>query len=340
MSQNEPKISVIVPVYNVEKYLSKCINSILSQSYKNFELILVDDGSTDYSGKICDEYADRDKRVIVKHKMNAGVSAARNTGIVMASGVYVMFVDSDDYIDCKMLEEMISFGDKSDIIFSGLRYVSNDGRELVSNIMDDFKNISLTEYIKVYCLEADKKHISCGPYNKLFNKKIIEDKNIKFDEELSICEDGLFVTTFLSRCHSITNINQCYYNYVQYGTGTLMCKYNRNANLAIEKYYLAKINMLERAFVSNELIMNAVNREFMNRFIQMFIQIYTRSGLNFKEKYLAANIYFQNKTFRKLIGTHIKEISGKSRLWVSLFKASDKIGMLPLHLLCSVKYKG
>lgn len=92
-------ISVIVPVYNVEKYLRKCIDSILCQTYKNFEIILIDDGSSDNSGKICDEYLNRDERISVFHKKNQGLSEARNTGIKKAKGKYLTFVDSDDFIN-------------------------------------------------------------------------------------------------------------------------------------------------------------------------------------------------------------------------------------------------
>ena len=94
-----PEISIIVPVYKVEKYLNRCIDSILAQSFPDFELILVDDGSPDKSGKICDDYAAKDSRVKVIHKENAGVSAARNSGLAMSSGSYIMFCDSDDFVD-------------------------------------------------------------------------------------------------------------------------------------------------------------------------------------------------------------------------------------------------
>lgn len=99
-------ISIIVPVYNVEKYLNKCIDSIINQTYKNIEIILVDDGSTDNSGKICDEYLLRDSRIKVIHKNNGGLSSARNEGINISSGEYIGFVDSDDWVEPNMYEEM------------------------------------------------------------------------------------------------------------------------------------------------------------------------------------------------------------------------------------------
>ena len=98
------KISVIVPVYNVEKYLTKCVDSIMNQTYKDLEIILVDDGSTDNSGKICDEYVKKDKRFKVIHKKNGGLSDARNVGIKNSTGEYLSFIDSDDYIDNDMIE--------------------------------------------------------------------------------------------------------------------------------------------------------------------------------------------------------------------------------------------
>lgn len=98
-------VSIIVPIYNAEQYISKCIESILAQTYRDFELILVDDGSTDMCGKICDEYAKQDSRVHVIHQENKGVSAARNAGISLAKGEYIMFVDSDDFITENMLEK-------------------------------------------------------------------------------------------------------------------------------------------------------------------------------------------------------------------------------------------
>ena len=112
MNKNEPLISIIVPVYNVEKYLSKCIDSIINQTYKNIEIILIDDGSTDSSGAICDKYALVDSRIHVLHIENSGVSNARNVGLNHATGDYIGFVDSDDYIEPNMyellLEELIA----------------------------------------------------------------------------------------------------------------------------------------------------------------------------------------------------------------------------------------
>ena len=120
MANNNPKISVIVPVYNAEKYLRRCIDSILAQTFTDFELLLIDDGSTDSSGKICDEYAKKDRRIRVFHKENGGVSSARNVGLSHLRGNWVYFVDSDDYLSPQHLQNYVNYLD-ADIIYQGYR---------------------------------------------------------------------------------------------------------------------------------------------------------------------------------------------------------------------------
>lgn len=120
---NSPELSVIIPVYNVEQYLGECLDSIMAQTFRNFECILVDDGSTDRSGKICDEYAQKDSRFIVLHTANGGLSAARNTGIAAAKGEYLGFVDSDDYIDPRMLSTLVANIKESGADISACGYI-------------------------------------------------------------------------------------------------------------------------------------------------------------------------------------------------------------------------
>lgn len=130
MKKQEDLISVIVPVYKVEKYLHRCVDSIINQTYKNLEIILVDDGSPDNCPKICDEYAQKDQRIKVIHKKNAGISEARNAGLEIAQGEFVAFVDSDDYIDSTMYEKMLLLAqkEKNDLVLCGFKKVSEDGK--------------------------------------------------------------------------------------------------------------------------------------------------------------------------------------------------------------------
>lgn len=189
-------ISVIVPVYKVENVLNYCIDSILNQTYKNFELILVDDGSPDNSGKICDEYTKKDNRIKVIHKENGGVSSARNCGIDVAKGKYICFVDSDDTLQSTYLSELLSQM-RNDIHFALCCYnkVYADKRiekNLIENQSEYFS------FNKNDIMTINKFVIMSQPWNKIFDRSIIEEYNIRMDENLSLGEDMLFVYQYLS----------------------------------------------------------------------------------------------------------------------------------------------
>ena len=166
---NNALISVIIPVYNVEQYLHKCIDSILEQTFQNFELILVDDGSTDNSGKICDEYAIKDKRIIVIHQNNAGVSAARNTGLDSAKGEYIYFLDSDDWIESNALELLISLIEKNNLDLSIMEIKETDNEKTSYEKKDEIIYYSGDEVLNFFLKEQ---RVSVVMGNKLYKKEL------------------------------------------------------------------------------------------------------------------------------------------------------------------------
>lgn len=165
-----PKISIIVPVYKVEPYIHKCIDSILNQTFKEFELILVDDGSPDNCGNICDEYAKKDNRVRVIHKENGGISSARNIGLDVSNGEYIGFVDSDDYIKLDMYERLYNSCkvNNADISIIGTIEVDENGKKLYEHIPD---KLDFIEVLK-------RAHI----WNKLFHRRLFVENNLIFRE--------------------------------------------------------------------------------------------------------------------------------------------------------------
>lgn len=206
-----PKVSIIVPVYKVEKYLSQCVDSILDQTFTDWECILVDDGSPDESGAVCDKYAHKDTRIKVIHKPNGGVSSARNVGLSTAQGEYIYFIDSDDYVEREALELSLSKAQQSeaDLIVHGLvnDYIYNHSSSVV-------KYVSLPEKDYSTILEmADRWGLLKGPYNKLFRKSIIKDNAIRFDESISYGEDSKFTFEYLAHCHSIAFVPRHLYHY-------------------------------------------------------------------------------------------------------------------------------
>lgn len=204
-----PTISVIVPVYNTEKYLQCCIDSILSQTFTDFELLLINDGSTDSSGMICDEYAAKDNRINVFHKKNGGVSSARNVGLDNAKGEWVIFVDADDYL-CEESLECLLNGSCADLVVGGyIRIHRSTG--------------------KAYSFPPDNKivHIRVGndlpenwvdaylftPWCKLFKRKKIEDKKLRFSQDLFYGEDTDFVIKYVIGIDVIQFISKPVYYY-------------------------------------------------------------------------------------------------------------------------------
>ena len=227
-----PTITVIVPVYNTEKYLYRCIDSILAQTFTNFELLLIDDGSNDASGQICDEYTTKDNRVRVFHKKNGGVSSARNLGLDNAIGKYIMFVDSDDYMMPGMLEVMLSAleSKKADLVVCGTMETGGGYWRPVADV--DYSINQLNDHF-VTLLHTE---LLSPPWNKILKKKIIG--NIRFSEDISFGEDLLFNIQYLKKCETISFIKEAPFYHEKENENSLVVKFNRNRLLDIEKVWV------------------------------------------------------------------------------------------------------
>ena len=211
-------VSVIVPVYNVEKYLARCIDSILAQTYQNLEIILVDDGSPDGCGKICDAYAQRDNRVVVIHKENGGLSSARNAGIEQAKGEFIAFVDSDDWLDCSYVEKLRTTlvetnADMAACMFCRVKNEKDQRKFFNENI----HVIEQEKYVAVFS-ENSYAGYAC---NKLFKSDIIKSKDIRFDEKIFNGEDFPFVLEYVHNVDKIVFIKQDLYFYFFRETGIM-----------------------------------------------------------------------------------------------------------------------
>lgn len=203
-------ISIVVPVYNVELYICKCIDSILSQTYTEWELLLIDDESSDNSGKICDDYATKDKRIRVIHKKNAGVGAARNTGLENCKGCYVVFLDSDDFCTEKYLENFINgltVHANLDLVVQGL-YLYN--QSIINQRL--FKDSLYINNVKSAIIENDLFSYG-GPVCKLYKADIIQKYLIRFSSDYSFGEDTIFFLEYLSHVQNISFVSSAGYYY-------------------------------------------------------------------------------------------------------------------------------
>ena len=281
----DPIIRIIVPIYNVGKYLPKCIVSILNQTFKNFELILVNDGSTDNSGVVCDDYARKDTRIKVIHKSNGGVSSARNAGLYVAKGEYIGFVDPDDYIDKNMYEKLyrLCIDNNSDIA------ICRFNREINGKIQN---KESTEEIIELNNMEAMNELFKGNLYrfslcNKLFSKKCFND--VLFPEE-RIHEDLSTTYKLFANSKKAVYINYCGYIYVRRENSILTSTYNEKRLQAfiawdeiiefIDKNYYEIIEQVIATFtywcVDNILyILNQVNNSKKKNNYLNIIQKYT-----------------------------------------------------------------
>ncbi len=209
-----PKVSIIIPVYRVEKLISECLDSILSQTYTDWECLLINDGSPDNSGGICDEYAKQDKRFKVFHQSNKGVSSARNFGIKKATGEWIAFVDSDDIVKPTYLQNLLIPTSIEDILVIS-NYIR--GKNLGKNIWLNGQEICS------YFIEKQLFALS-APYSKLYNKKILLSKEILFPEGINMGEDAIFNLRYMNVISKVAIVNELDY-IVRVTAGSLSSRY-------------------------------------------------------------------------------------------------------------------
>lgn len=239
-------ISVIVPVYNIEEYLPKCIESVLMQTYKSFELILVDDGSTDNSGKICDEYAAMDSRIIVIHKLNGGQSSARNIGIDIARGEWISFVDGDDWIEPEMYQDMLSIAESDDDFICCSHYDVYDGdRNMTYNSTSVVNRFSKKQIFDE--LFSSNHLIRFEAWNKLFRRSVINE--IRFKEG-QLYEEVYFDRMVFLRSRQCVCLDIPYYNYRRRRIGSTATFFNEKKMFIFDELIEFSQDLLELGLTS------------------------------------------------------------------------------------------
>lgn len=239
-----PQFSVIVPVYNVEKYIGRCIESILEQTFGDFELILVDDGSSDRSFEVCNQYLLKDKRIKMIHQENKGVSAARNTGLKEATGKYIVFVDGDDTIERFFLYCLAQVDDNVDLVICGNKQISTKGK--VSAVRQYEPEVIL-ELTRENILQMIDNHSIDYIWAKRYKMDIIRQRNLFFDESLNLGEDTYFVACYLNESQSVQYIEKVVYQYYKYSHETLS-SLNVNFNQRLSEANQKISDILEKKY--------------------------------------------------------------------------------------------
>lgn len=299
-------ISVIVPVYNVQKYLEGCVQSILMQTFKDFELILVDDGATDESGKICDILAKKDDRIFVIHQPNGGLSAARNTGIQKASGKYMLFADSDDYIEKNTLKDAFELAEKykAEVVIYG--YFADVYRKngTVNSYRNHGEDMVLTEPIAIAAqvMALKRNFVFDSSCNKLYLTEIIKANKIIMPEG-EIFEDTAFNINLFPYITKLVISSECYYHYTQREILRITNTYNPNKLLILRERHFLLLSYLRKYFSDESL--------------------YIKQAYYFYVKYVISSIMDYFKTGIKITKTKkmIEEFLNDEELQIALTKA-------------------
>ena len=218
------KISIIIPIYNADKYLENCLDSILCQTYTNFELILINDGSQDMSFQICKRYEKIDGRIKLYNQNNSGASSARNKGLSLAKGEYVIFIDSDDLLDKDMLEFLINNAksEKADISICGYRVRTLDNKEIKYYDSQQSKTLNREQTIIEFFLNDG---FGIGLWNKLFKRKVLQD--IVFSTDIIINEDKRFIFDAILNSEQNIFVDKCKYNYIKRDNSITASKFSQ-----------------------------------------------------------------------------------------------------------------
>ena len=321
-------ISVIVPVYNVEKYLEQCIDSLLSQTYQNFEIILVDDGSTDSSGKICDIYEENNENIKVIHKKNEGLGFARNTGLLYATGEYVTFIDSDDYADKYLLEDLYngSLETDVDVCIGGFKKVADSGQVLYEEKYDEqyfiHDNTTNKAFIKMLgSLPSKHDSIRMSVWNVLYKLSIIKNNNIQFPSERELISEDLIFDFFyyqhVKKCKILDNSK----HYYRSNPTSLTMSYKKDRFEKTLVFYQHLNKLMKNSSFSNEAFIRFKKLIFI--YVRMCIQQEKKkiSNLKLKDSLLNIKRLCEDKNIKKILEEYpVNKLEFKQKVFIYCIK--------------------
>ncbi len=323
-------VSVVIPVYNVEKYLDRCVESIINQTYSNLEIILVDDGSADNSSDMCEQWAKKDSRVKVIHKENAGAGLARNTGIENATGKYIFFVDSDDYMDVTTVEKCISkaLNSGADIVMFGRCDVFKDGTKKIKPVNSkelDFEKEAVLNDILPGLFTYDR-GFGISVWGKMFNLDVIKSNKIQFESERKIIsEDAYFLLALFNRISKITVLPENLYFYYK-NENSFSRKYKKGHQELNDNFLQKSIRLCENLKYPEKLKLYITARYHTYSLVGMKLII--ASDLSRKEKKAELKAVFENGILHaSLKDDAIKLAIPPSKIFWKLFR-------IRLYYLC------
>lgn len=326
-------VSIIVPVYNTGKYLYKCLDSILNQTMQEIELILVDDGSDDNSGAICDFYSERDKRVRVIHKKNEGVSIARNVGMQAAKGEYIGFVDSDDWIEKEMYQEMYYYAKnkEADIVMCDACTIYDNNKKEADTISSLNESVLLNKKeITPFCL----REIAGSACRCIYKKQVLEAHAVQFPVGLPLSEDRIFNLNAMGNSESFYYLKKAYYNrYVRIGSA--VSKYYTDLLEITNQYRREVLNVIERLWENDKSYRQVYNQQFLVTYMSNVYNLYNvGSTLKLGEKRTKLKELVSNQNLIETL-EECDVLDWKSKL----LKGKQVLALLTLGKLYQLKQK-
>ncbi len=316
-----PKVSIIVPVYNNEAVIGRCIESILNQTFEDFELIIINDGSNDESENIIKQYVEKDNRIKFINNKNNGVSETRNIGIRNATGMYIQFIDGDDFINKSMIEYEVNLLEEkqADLVITGL-YLDIEKNGVIDRKIQTFnyyegtdkKNIALSVLNRL-----DGTYIN-SPINKLYKSNIIKENKLFMDKEISLGEDFIFNLKYLKHCKSVIFSDEVYYHYWMKTDNNLTFRFREDKlDLMYLMYKIAVEYFKESGLIEKDY--NNLNKHFIKWMYSCFVDLHNKGcNLTYSEKidYLNKSMnsygYIVNKATDLTLSQRILRISLKS----------------------------
>ncbi len=269
-----PVVSIIVPVYNAERYLNQCVDSILAQTFSDFELLLINDGSKDHSGEICDQYAQKDNRVKVFHLTNGGVSKARNYGLGKATGEFITFTDSDDWMEANTLETYTcNFSEEIDVVRIGFVREGSGKRTFSSQKV-------VTDDICTYFIKTEYNRYHAFVWNTMYRKSLLGDQ--RFDENISFCEDHLFSYDYYLKCKKFCILPNALYHYRAQNNSTLS-----NVQDATIRFKVAELDYFAKSRLNalhNEELQRLINDVYHRSVRKAIRTVYKNKKYNFEQR--------------------------------------------------------
>lgn len=318
-------ISIIIPVFNAEKYIAECLTSVITQTYTDLEILLIDDGSTDQSGQICDQFANEDKRIKVIHKSNGGVSSARNTGLEWAQGEYIAFVDADDCVDKEYISKLYKkiIDTKADISFCGYSKLINTNLYEVKESIPECVNVNTHDeaFVDLLCRLFTLKNYIFGSCCRILFRKTLA-KDIYFNSNIKISEDLLFLVSIMLKAKIIASVSQPLYFY-------------RQASASVSQSYKRDyLNNQEHLYLELEKIFNSLDNEICKKtfcsFICLLCYYAISNELKFKQPERKVNIQRVResviyKYFSLKYGLRVFSVKSKSKFIIAWLLTKTRV---------------